>query len=333
MPRALPPLNGLRAFEAAGRHLSFSKAAQELNVTPAAISHQIKGLEDHLQVQLFRREPRALLLTDAGQRALPEVRAAFEQLAEAVEGLRDAGEASQHVLTVSAVPSLSAKWLVPRLDRFRRQHPEIDVRLDATGTIVDFSRDQDIDMGLRYGTGDYPDLETVRLAPGDVVPVCSPAVANADPPLKTPADLASRTLIHTRWGSGATDPDWGEWLRSAGVRDIDSRRGPRFNHSEYALQAAMQSQGVALVMRVLVEDDLAAGRLVAPFDTPQRGAARDERPRFSYWIVAPKAKLKLKRVRAFRDWLLDEMAATREERDADDPAAAAPRPSENEAQS
>ena len=318
MARALPPLNGLRAFEAAGRHLSFSKAAQELNVTPAAISHQIKGLEDHLQVQLFRREPRALLLTDAGQRALPEVRAAFEQLAEAVEGLRDAGEASQHVLTVSAVPSLSAKWLVPRLDRFRRQHPEIDVLLDATGTLVDFSREQEIDMGLRYGTGDYPGLETIRLAPGDVVPVCSPEVANADPPLQRPEDLATRTLIHTRWGSGATDPDWGEWLRSAGVSDVDSRRGPRFNHSEYALQAALQGQGVALVMRVLVEDDLAAGRLVAPFDTPGSGPGRDRAPRFSYWIVVPKAKLKLKRVRAFRDWLLDEMAATREEREAED---------------
>jgi LysR family glycine cleavage system transcriptional activator len=317
MPRALPPLNGLRAFEAAGRHLSFSKAAQELNVTPAAISHQIKGLEDHLQVQLFRREPRALLLTDAGQRALPEIRAAFEQLAEAVEGLRDAGEASQHVLTVSAVPSLSAKWLVPRLDRFRRQHPEIDVRLDATGTLVDFSREQDIDLGLRYGTGDYPGLETIRLAPGDVVPVCTPEVANADPPLRRPEDLATRTLIHTRWGSGATDPDWGEWLRSAGVPDVDSRRGPRFNHSEYALQAAMQGQGVALVMRVLVEDDLAAGRLVAPFDAADGGRGRDRCPQFSYWIVAPKAKLKLKRVRAFRDWLLDEMAATRDEREAE----------------
>jgi LysR family glycine cleavage system transcriptional activator len=318
MPRALPPLNGLRAFEAAGRHLSFSKAAQELNVTPAAISHQIKGLEDHLQVQLFRREPRALLLTDAGQRALPEVRAAFAQLAEAVAGLRDAGEASQHVLTVSAVPSLSAKWLVPRLDRFRRQHPEIDVRLDATGTLVDFARDQDIDIALRYGTGDYPGLETTQLASGDVVPVCSPEVAAADPPLRSPEKLATRTLIHTRWGSGATDPDWGEWLRSAGVREVDSRRGPRFNHAEYALQAALQGQGVALVMRVLVEDDLAAGRLVAPFDAPERERAGDGGPQFAYWIVAPKAKLKLRRVRAFRDWLLDEMAATREERVAED---------------
>ena len=330
MPSALPPLNGLRAFEAAGRHLSFSKAAQELNVTPAAISHQIKGLEDHLQVQLFRREPRALLLTDAGQRALPEIRAAFEQLAEAVEGLRDAGEASQHVLTVSAVPSLSAKGLVPRLDRFRRQHPEIDVRLDATGTIVDFNREQDIDMGLRYGTGDYPGLETIRLAPGDVVPVCSPAVAEAVPPLKRPEDLTTRTLIHTRWGSGATDPDWGEWLRSAGATEVDSHRGPRFNHSEYALQAAMQGQGVALVMRVLVEDDLAAGRLVAPFDAPDSAASRPDRTRFSYWIVAPKAKLKLRRVRAFRDWLLDEMAATREERDPDTGDTPAP-PSPDEA--
>ncbi|MBK1695884.1 transcriptional regulator GcvA [Rhodovibrio salinarum] len=330
MPRALPPLNGLRAFEAAGRHLSFSKAAQELNVTPAAISHQIKGLEEHLQVQLFRREPRTLLLTDAGQRALPEIRAAFEHLAEAVEGLRDASEANQHLLTVSAVPSLSSKWLVPRLDRFRRQHPEIDVRLDATGTVVDFSRDQDIDLGLRYGTGGYPGLEAIRLASGDVIPVCSPAVAYADPPLKQPADLANRTLIHTSWGSGATDPDWGEWLRSAGVSNIDSRRGPRFNHTEYAVQAALQDQGVALAARVLMEDDLAAGRLVAPFDAHEAGAGNTAGTGFSYWIVAPKAKLKLRRVRAFRDWLLDEMAATREER-GQDPADVPAKPSDSEA--
>jgi LysR family glycine cleavage system transcriptional activator len=318
MPRPLPPLNGLRAFEAAARHLSFSKAAAELNVTPAAVSHQIKGLEEHLQVQLFRREPRRLLLTDAAQRALPAIREAFERLGEAADELRaDATDA--RTLTVSAVPSLSAKWLVPRLDRFRRKHPQIDVRLDATGEVVDFQRDADIDMGIRYGTGHYPGLETIKLAPGDVIPVCSPDLPTPDAPLETPEDLRHHTLIHTRWGSGATDPDWGDWLRSAGVTGVDSRRGPRFNHSEYALQAAMQGQGVALVMGILVGDDIAQGRLIAPLDRDDPG-----RTRFAYWIVAPPAKMKQARVRAFRDWLLDEMAATREEpaqRDAETGAA------------
>jgi LysR family glycine cleavage system transcriptional activator len=318
MPRALPPLNGLRAFEAAGRHLSFSKAAQELNVTPAAVSHQIKGLEEHLQVQLFRREPRALLLTDAGQRALPGIRDAFERLSEAADELR-AEAADTRTLTVSAVPSLSAKWLVPRLDRFRRRHPEIDVRLDATGDLADFQRDADIDMGVRFGEGDYPGLEAVKLVEGRVVPVCSPDLLDADPPLREPADLRHHTLIHTKWGGGYTDPDWGEWLRSAGLNDIDARRGPQFNQTAHALEAAMQGQGVVLTMEVLIGQDLARGGLVKPFDLT--GAGTKTR---TYWIVAPPAKMKQPRVRAFRDWLLDEMAATREEREVAAGDAAAP---------
>lgn len=312
MSRRLPPLNGLRAFEAAGRHLSFSKAAEELHVTPAAVSHQIKGLEDHLGVQLFRREPRRLLLTDAAQRALPGIRDAFQRMGEAIEELH--ADSGAHVLTVSAVPSLSAKWLVPRLDRFRRAQPDIDVRLDATGDVVDFQRDSDIDMALRYGAGDYKGLEAVELAQGDVVPVCSPELLRGEHPLRRPEDLRHHTLIHTRWSGGETDPDWAEWLRSAGIDDVDHRRGPQFNHTEYALQAAIDGQGVALVMEVLIADDVAAGRLVKPFESPD-----PDRPRFCYWIVVPPAKMKLPRVRAFRDWLLDEMARSREEQGDDAP--------------
>lgn len=306
MPRRLPPLNGLRAFEAAGRHLSFSKAAEELFVTPAAISHQIKGLEEHLGLQLFRREARRLLLTDAAQRALPGVRDAFDRLSEAVDEL--CHQSSEATLTVSAVPSLAAKWLVPRLDRFRQLQPDIDVRLDATGDLVDFQRDSDIDVAVRYGTGEYPGLEAVKLAEGSVVPVCSPRLLEGQTPLRRPEDLCYHTLIHTRWGGGETDPDWAEWLRTAGIRDLDHRRGPRFNHTQYALQAALEGQGVALTAEVVVADDLAAGRLVKPFDTPDRSLSN-----FAYWIVAPAAKMKLQRVQAFRDWLLDEMRRTREE--------------------
>ena len=306
MPRRLPPLNALRAFEAAGRHLSFSKAAADLNVTPAAISHQIKGLEDYLGIQLFRREARRLLLTDAGQRALPGVREAFERLSAAVAEMEE--DDTDRTLTVSAVPSLASKWLVPRLERFRRQEPEIDVRLDATGDLVDFQRDTDIDVAVRYGNGRYPGLETVKLVEGDVVPVCHPHLLQGDTPLRTPDDLRHHHLIHTRWGGGETDPQWEEWLASAGVRGVDARRGPQFNHSEYALQAAMDGQGVALAAEVLIADDITAGRLVKPFDSPDI-----ERGRFAYWVVAPPAKMQLRRVQAFRDWLLDEMARTRQE--------------------
>jgi LysR family glycine cleavage system transcriptional activator len=306
MARPLPPLNALRAFEAAARHLSFSRAAAELNVTPAAVSHQIKTLEEHLQVQLFRREPRRLLLTDVAQRALPDLREAFDRLGQAVEQLRP--EAGSATLTVTSANSIAAKWLVPRLERFRQRHPEIDLRLDATGELVDFQREPDIDVGIRYGSGDYPGLEAVKLAEGDVVPVCSPALLAADPPLRRPADLRHHTLIHTQWAAGRTDPSWAEWLRVAGVTDVDPRRGPQFNQTDYALQAAIRGQGVALAMEVLVAEDLAEGRLVKPFEQADPAALR-----FAYWIVAPPAKMRLARVRAFRDWLLDEMAATREE--------------------
>jgi LysR family glycine cleavage system transcriptional activator len=312
MPRALPPLNALRAFEAAGRHLSFSRAADELNVTPAAVSHHIKGLEERLGVQLFRREARRLLLTDAGQRALPGVRDGFERLAAALAELEPA--ADSRILTVSAVPSLSAKWLVPRLERFRQRAPELDVRLDVTGHVVDFQHDPDIDVAIRYGRGHYPGLEIEKLVDGDTIPVCSPGLIAQGPPLTQPDDLRHYTLIHTRWGSGETDPAWSEWLAGAGAGDIDASRGPRFNHAEYAVQAAIDGQGVVLAARVLVEDDLAAGRLVTPFDwtgqTPESCA---------YYIVAPPARMRLPRVRAFRAWLLDEMAGARDDR-AESPA-------------
>jgi LysR family glycine cleavage system transcriptional activator len=307
MARALPPLNALRAFEAAGRHLSFSRAAAELNVTPAAVSHHIKGLEERLGVQLFRREARGLLLTDAGQRALPGVRDGFERLAAALAELEP--EADSRILTVSAVPSLSAKWLVPRLERFRQRAPELDVRLDATGHVVDFQHEPDIDVAIRYGRGDYPGLEVEKLVEGDTIPVCSPGLLERGPPLTAPADLRHYTLIHTSWGAGETDPAWSEWLASAGAADVDASRGPRFNHTEYAVQAAIDGQGVALAARVLVADDLAAGRLATPF------AWQRETPTpFAYYIVAPPARMRLPRVRAFRAWLLDEMAGASDHR-------------------
>ena len=193
MARSLPPLNSLRAFEAAARHLSFTKAAGELNVTPAAISHQIKALEEFLGVVLFRRLTRALRLTDAGQAAFPKVREGFDKLAEAVEILR--AEEESKVLTVSVSPSFGAKWLVPRLDRFRAAHPDLEIRIDATDRLADFQGDN-VDVALRYGMGNYPGLLVDKLFGAEMVPVCSPDLLDGPQPLQRPQDLAHHTLLH-----------------------------------------------------------------------------------------------------------------------------------------
>lgn len=306
MQNRLPPLNALRAFEAAGRHLSFSKAAAELHVTPAAISHHIKGLEEDLGVQLFRREPRRLLLTDAGQRALPDLREAFVRMEAAMAEVRE--HALGSLLTVSAVPSLTSRWLLPRLERFRQAHPEIDLRLDASGHLVDFGRESDVDVALRHGGGVYPGLHVEVLAESNRHPVCSPKLLEGPQPLAKPEDLARQTLLHVPWSlCGETEPDWAEWLQSAGFPDVDAQRGPRFNHAAYAIQAAVEGHGVALASDVLVADDIAAGRLVHPF-----GRGVSGRTPFAYYFVCPPHKLAYERVRLFRDWLMSELAQPNE---------------------
>lgn len=300
MSRRLPPLNALRAFEAAARHLSFTRAAEELHVTPAAISHQIKGLEDDLGVPLFRRLTRALLLTDAGQAALPPLRAAFEQIEEAVALAR--APARTGILTVSAAPSIAAQWLVPRLDRFRSRHPEIDVRIDATMQMVDFARDG-IDLAIRYGPGRYPGCRIERLFREEVFPVCAPELHEGPPPLSEPADLRHATLLHHDFAQGGDlYPCWSMWLRAAGVGDVDAGRGPRFLVASLAVQAAIAGQGVALASNVLAGDALASGRLVRPF-------ALSLPVDFAYWVVVPERGAQQPKVQAFRDWLLEEAAA------------------------
>lgn len=291
----LPSLTGLRAFEAAGRHLSFTKAAAELHVTQAAVSHAIRGLEDQLGVRLFRRGGRQLLLTDAGQAYLPEVRDGFQKLIDATARVsaRDAGGA----LTVSALPSFAAKWLVPRLRRFREAHPEVDVRLSADDRVVDFDRD-DVDVAIRYGRGEYPGLESVRFLTEEFFPVCSPALLRGPRPLKAPADLKHHTLLHDD-----TRTDWAMWLMAAGVKDVDPYRGPAFNDSSMLLQAAIDGQGVALGRSALAADDLAAGRLVRPFPFALPAD-------FAYYIVYPQRAAQRAKLGAFRDWLIAEAAGS-----------------------
>jgi LysR family glycine cleavage system transcriptional activator len=301
MSRRLPPLNSLRAFEAAARHLSLKKAAEELHVTPAAVSHQVRTLEEYCGAPLFHRLARALRLTEAGQAALPPLREGFDKLAEAAEAMR-AGERGG-ILTVSVAPTFGAKWLIPRLDRFRAMHPEFDVRIDASYTLVNFAADG-VDVALRFGRGVYRNLRSECLMAEVSLPVCSPRLLERDPPLRRPEDLRHHTLLHVQWRTeDDAAPSWRMWLRAAGIEGVDAERGPRFSMGGLALEAAIAGQGVALASAALVDGDLKAGRLVRPFP-----ASLSQATAFCYYLVYPEAKAGDPKVMAFRDWVLAEVA-------------------------
>jgi LysR family glycine cleavage system transcriptional activator len=290
----LPPLNALRVFEAAARSLSFSKAADELAVTPAAVSHQIKALEEWLGVALFKRLNRAVMLTDEGQAYVMGIREGLEMIADATGKLKVME--TTRALTVSTLPSFAARWLLPRLTRFREQYPDIDVRLSATDVLTDFNR-EDMDLVIRYGSGNYPGLYTEKLLMEDsLFPVCSPCLLDGSRPLKEPGDLIHHTLLHDDLRI-----DWETWLTAAGVQGVDPRKGPSFNDSSMVLTAAMAGQGIALGRSTLAAEDLAAGRLVKPFDVELRASN-------AYFIVCPQEALDKPRIAAFRQWLLDEAA-------------------------
>ncbi len=292
MATRLPPLNTLRAFEAAARHMSFTKAAEELFVTQAAVSHQIKTLEDALGVKLFKRLNRALLLTEEGQTFIPSVRQALELLMQGVNKISQV-EATG-ALNVSTLPSFAAGWLVARLDRFRKIHPEIDVRLTAGERLVDFARD-DVDMAIRYGQGRYTDLISDRFMEEEVFPVCSPTLLEDGPhPLKTPDDLKYHTLLHDDMKVG-----WAQWLAAAGIEGVNPNHGPYFDMSALVIQAAIQGQGVALGRSTLAASALESGLLVKPFDLT---IPID----YAYFIVCPAEYYNRPKVRAFREWLFEE---------------------------
>ena len=301
--RQLPPLNALRAFEASARLMSFSKAAEELNVTPAAVSQQIRALEEIAGVKLFRRLTRSLLLTDAGQAALPFMTEGLDHLAEGYRAMRRQEAAG--VLTVSVGPTVGAKWLVPRLERFNARHPEIGIRVDANVRLVDFRRD-DVDVAIRYGAGVYDGLASHCLMSEFVAPVCSPALLAGDTPLRTPADLRHHTLLHAQWRmQHAFAPNWRMWLLAAGLTDIDADRGPQFSEDSLVVEAAIAGQGVALVGRAVVAADLRSGALVHPF-----GASDGRSEDYRYFVVYPEADASRPKVRAFTDWLLEEARET-----------------------
>jgi LysR family glycine cleavage system transcriptional activator len=295
-------LNALRAFEAAARHLNFSRAADELSVTPGAVSQQIQNLEDYVGAALFKRTPKGLLLTDAAQTALPALREAFDRLAEAASLLTAAVDGRR--LTLTAPPSFAAKWLVPRLGAFEKAHPQVDVWLSAGIELVDLTAGE-VDIAIRYGGGRYPGLEIRRLMSETVIPVASPEHLEANP-LTSPSDLSSHILLHD--GSPDLDdscPDWSMWLAARGLKGVDGNRGPRFNQSSLVIEAAVNGRGVALAKRTLAQADLEAGRLVAPL---QIATAVD----FAYYLVHPKAKGRLPQVKAFVSWIEAEALAHEE---------------------
>lgn len=295
--RHLPPLHALRCFEVAARHESFTKAASELFVTPAAVGQQVRLLESHMGFALFRRESRRLIPTTAGQALLPGIREGFAQLVNAVglvKGLPD-----QRRLAISVAPSFAAKWLLPRLSDFARRHPEIDLHVDASMMLADLT-DGAVDLAIRYGSGQYPALVVERLLGEEVVPVCSPALLAQGPPLANPRDLKHHTLLHDDSpDKDHTCPSWAMWLRAAAVKDIDASRGPRFSQSSLVLEAAALGRGVALAKSTIAADDLATGRVCRLFETAVPLG-------FAYYLVYSQAAGHLPRVSAFRRWLLDQ---------------------------
>jgi LysR family glycine cleavage system transcriptional activator len=295
--RRLPPLNALRTFEAAARHLNFEKAGDELAVTASAVGQQVKSLEEWVGRALFVRLPsKGVALTPPGARYAAAISEALDGLNDATTRLLRPSEAKS--LNVSTLASLAANWLIPRLGTFRALHPDLEVRVSVSSDRTDFAR-EDIDVVIRFGKGGYPGMRTDLLMEEVFFPVCSTTLVE-DPsrPLVEPADLGRHTLLHET----VDIPDyvtWDRWLAAVGVRGVDTSRGPRFTHTFLTIQAAASGQGVALATSVLIGDYLEAGRLVRPFPHEVRGA-------YQYYIVCPEASAEKPGIVAFRNWLLAE---------------------------
>lgn len=284
----LPPLPALRAFEAAGRHLSFKRAAEELAVTPTAISHQIRLLEEVLGVRLFDRRPRQVSLTPAGTTLFPPISGAFAAMREAVgrvtEGKRRRG------LTLSATTAFTAKWLVPRLARFAEVHPDINLRLHASDEVVHFGGGG-ADVAVRYGPGPFPGLLSEPLFEERFAPMCSPQLG-----VRSPEDLKRQTLLHSEWRRvDSMTPSWARWCEAAGLEGLDTATGPVFLDDSHLIQAAVAGQGVALLSPVLVREELSAGYLVQPFGP--------DLPGYAYHLVHPPASDCTVEIEALKDWM------------------------------
>jgi len=290
----LPSLNALRAFVVAGRHLNLNSAAKELFVTPSALSHQIRALEEALGTPLFKRTRQGLALTAAGQAILPGLTAAFEQMTDAMAQLRKRPDSQ--VLTISMLSTFAMRWFIPRLARFQQLQPEINVRISTSVELVNFER-EDIDCAIRFGAGQWPNLTAIRLFTEKLAPVCSPTLAIAERPLASPADLAGQTLLHAR----LRPDDWRIWLSSVGLADLRPAYEQTYETRNFAIQAAVDGLGVAIIDPSLAAGDIRAGRLVQPFAQTLTGEN-------AYYLVYPERLAGDARIAALEAWLLDEAA-------------------------
>ncbi|XTZ39207.1 glycine cleavage system transcriptional regulator GcvA [Salmonella enterica] len=296
MSKRLPPLNALRVFDAAARHLSFTRAADELFVTQAAVSHQIKSLEDFLGLKLFRRRNRSLLLTEEGQSYFQDIKEIFSQLNEATRKLQ--ARSAKGALTVSLLPSFAIQWLVPRLSSFNSAYPGIDVRIQAVDREEDKLAD-DVDVAIFYGRGNWPGLRVEKLYAEYLLPVCSPLLLTGERPLKNPEDLAHHTLLHD-----ASRRDWQTYTRQLGL-NLNVQQGPIFSHSSMVLQAAIHGQGIALANNVMAQSEIEAGRLVCPFNDVLVS-------KNAFYLVCHDSQAELGKIAAFRQWILAKAANEQE---------------------
>jgi len=304
MVRKLPPLNAIRAFEAAARHLSFTRAAEELFVTQAAVSHQVKALEDHLGIPLFKRLNRSLLLTAEGQHYYPEVRDALDQIAHATHHVQKADQSG--ILTVSVIPSFASLWLVPRIHHFTQQYPDIDVRIAADDSLTDFNKD-DVDCVVRYGLGGWTNVRADLLMNEHVFPVCAPHYIKDHPNLlKGPDYLKHHLLIHD-YGVTLAEVHltWGHWLEKANIKSVDHTRGPKFSHTYMAIQACLSGEGVAMGRSGLIQKELETGRLVRLYDLSVQA-------KVAFYFVSPQHTADRYKIKMFREWLLHETQDSRD---------------------
>jgi LysR family glycine cleavage system transcriptional activator len=291
---SLPSLNALRAFAAAGRHLNLTSAAQELFVTPSALSHQIRRLEDLLSIKLFIRTRHGLRLTDAGRLILPGINDAFDQMSKTMALLKP-GKDSQ-TLTISMLSTFAMRWFIPRLSRFQQQYTDIDVRISTSVDLVNFNRDE-VDCAIRFGDGHWPRLTATRLFAEQLTPVCSPRLATLEKPLDNPCNLEFHTLLHAR----LRPDDWRIWLSAVGLNDFKTVHEQVYETRNFAIQAAVDGLGVAVVDPSLVAGEVQSGRLIQPFKQTLTGEN-------AYYLVYPQTRTADPSIIALQNWLLDESA-------------------------
>lgn len=302
MKRSLPPLNAIRAFEATSRHLSATRAAAELHITPAAISHQIKILESYFETKLFKRLNRQLLLTDAGQNYALALQDIFNRLKEETKKITKHQQTS---LSITVEPAFAMYWLVPRISKFKKLHPGIDLKIDASYEVVDFKKNQ-IDLGIRCSQGKHPGLVSTLLFRNELYTVCNPCILEKQP-LNKPNDLKQHVLLHETAAISYPDyPNWEIWLKAAGANEVDPAMGLFFETGYLLIQAALDGQGIALERRAFVESLIEKGRLVRPFNFSLKQKTG------GYHLVIPEHRVNDPKIEAFRKWMLSETKHLRE---------------------